>query len=223
MFSIVEAILQGISGYIADVTSDNELKTQGRVKGATSNNLVEVNSSNELLTNSRIKGGTSGNLLEINSDNEAKGIVKLTDIDAHLAKISSDGRLLVDTVSVVIPEGATAIQETDFQSVGTTDYNKYYVIPSGTQLVIQILEGCGEFASLGNRVDLYYQPNGNATGEYRITVAIQVNGASYIKTVNWVCPDLGNGTRRIALRFHRNDGTPKRYIGGEWKGYYYTP
>lgn len=166
--------------------------------------------------------GKSGYPGEITIDNELLiyGKSKIIDNDGHIAKISADGRILVDAQSVVIPVGATEAKVTEFKSVGATDYNSYYIIPTGKALYIQILEGGAEVGSLGNRVSLYYQPNGSATGEVLITLPIQVNGNSYIKTINWTCPDLGNGTRRIALRLHRNDGTPTRYIGGEWKGYY---
>ena len=127
-----------------------------------------------------IPQGKSGNLAEVTVDNELliNGKTKLIDIDNHIAKISADGRLLVDAQSVVIPSGAVEAKITTFQSVGTTDYNGYYTIPTGKQLYIQILEGCAEVASLGNRVSLYYQPNGSATGEVLITLPIQVNGLS---------------------------------------------
>ncbi|MFQ3675717.1 MAG: hypothetical protein SNJ64_04160 [Endomicrobiia bacterium] len=143
----------------------------------------------------------------------------LIDNDGNIAKITPDGRLKVDTLAA-IPTAKTEVKITINTILSTTTpVNTYYVIPNGVRLTIVSLEGNTSVSAQGSSISLWYQPNGSSVGEIEITLNIQVNGNNYIKNINWTCPDLGNGIRRIALRRQRNDSTA-RSVGAEWRGYY---
>lgn len=148
-----------------------------------------------------------------------EGLMQLMGSSGNIAEVTADGRLKVDMTPVAPPDTTSVLESVNSVLANTTPVDTYYVIPTGEQLIIQTLEGNTSTSAQGSTISLWYQPNGSAAGEIQITLNIQVNGSNYIKSINWTCPALGNGTRRIALRRQRNDST-SRSVGAEWKGYY---
>lgn len=148
-----------------------------------------------------------------------EGLTQLLGQSGYIAEVTNEGKLKVEaTILTTPPAGKTLVVGNAYNAItATTD--TYYVIPNGATLVINYLEGGGVPSTQGSGVGLYYQPNGNATGEVMITVPIISNGVHYQKTIEWTCPSVGDGTRRIALRRIRYDSV-SRFVSAEWRGYY---
>lgn len=132
---------------------------------------------------------------------------------SYAARIGSDGRMFTSS-AVTAPTGTTAVSVSAIGDVNTTA-DTYYTITSGKTLTIQRLEGGAEEGGRGCKVEIFEDPNGDAS----VLTLISIFYCQY----NSFCIDLlrsfvGNGTRRILLR-RTAFGTGLREIFGRWIGY----
>lgn len=135
---------------------------------------------------------------------------------ARRIRTTDDGRLVVNS-AVSAPPNNTAVNVAEVSSMTGTQ-NSFYTIPNGEQLKIQRFSGGSEVATDGNKVELYWAPNGNTTGIVLVRVGY-VSGSNFEYGLDYNAPELGNGTRAILLRRVRLGGGSAE-IAGFWDGYY---
>lgn len=144
-------------------------------------------------------------------------------VDDYFARVSSDGRISVST-TISVPPQTTAVNTGGIGAIisgrgGTAQYT--WVIPNGVEFHLQRFAFGGYILSPGKQAqakgEIYYQPNGNTTGEELLGV-LYASGASQ-SNVDLDYTWTGNGTRRLCIKitnWSTNDMEPYRMI----KGYY---
>jgi len=130
---------------------------------------------------------------------------------------TSDGRLQVST-AVAPPPNTTQVKIQATGNVTGVDDN-VYIIPTGETLRIQRFSGSAEIDdSGGQKIELYYDPNGNGSGMTLLRVAY-VGGNVFEYALDYTAPAVGDGTRSIRMRRERLSGGAKE-VAGFWDGYY---
>lgn len=135
-----------------------------------------------------------------------------------VAEVTEEGRLAVTTASRV-PAGATGVRETYQGGVnGSTDNT--FTIPSGETLTLTRFVCGGEAyaknnRSVGTRVELFWDPNGNGSGMTLLAFGYN-NGGTYQRTL--FEQFTGDGTAAIRVRRESFESTVQ--ITGSWEGYY---
>lgn len=135
-----------------------------------------------------------------------------------VAAVTEAGRLAVTTASPV-PAGATGVRETYQGGVnGSTDNT--FTIPSGETLTLTRFVCGGEAyaknnRSVGTRVELFWDPNGNGSGMTLLAFGYN-NGGTYQQSL--FEQFTGDGTAAIRVRRESFESTVQ--ITGSWEGYY---
>ncbi len=151
------------------------------------------------------------------------GIVVLGKDSSGLAQaipLGSDGRVQVATPPPVAPAGTTAVDSSAYGDVNAnTTSETAYVITNTKTLKILRFQGGSDVSNDGSKVELYYQPNGNTTGQVLIAVGY-TNGSNF--QYDLAKEFVGNGTRRILMRRVNPSpaiGGSTNNIFGRWEGY----
>ena len=139
------------------------------------------------------------------------------------ARVSDDGRLKV-SIDFTIPEGKTPVLEGGKVAItgngGTNTFN--WIIPDGEDFVLSSFEFGGYVPDAGQdgliaKSELYYQPNGNTTGEVLLDI-VYLQGVSGLR-VPFGYKITGDGIKRLSVvTINQSDkvGEFKRFV----KGYY---
>lgn len=136
--------------------------------------------------------------------------------ETRMMAVTADGRVKIATEPPSAPGGATAIDVVADSTIATSA-DTTYTITNGKTLTIQNFNGGGPAANSGNSIELYYDPNGNATGMTLIRVAyVPDTGGNF--SFDLKANFVGNGTRRILVRRIRNGGGSAR-VSAFWAGY----
>lgn len=137
-------------------------------------------------------------------------------VEVDGASFTADGRLKVAQEPPTPPPTTTPIDLGGVEIVGNTPVDTVHVITNGKTLVIQNLNGGAAPEESGSKVELFYDPNGNATGMTLLRVAY-VSGASFTLDMNRELGP-GNGTRAVRLR-RTSLGGASREIAAFLAGY----
>ena len=175
-----------------------------------SGNLVDVNSSGELLIS--VEGGTVTVVQQVGS---SYTIRLAGDEGINLAKVDSQGRLLITSPPPEAPPGTTKISVTELDDVATTSDN-VFVITNGSTLTINVLlAGCETDTSAGSVVKLFEDEDGTGS-------ALTIIAACYCSSTNCSLDlnqdVIGDGSRAIRMRRERFSGGA-REIFGRWEGF----
>lgn len=111
-----------------------------------------------------------------------------------------ENRLCVDAVitGIAYPEGATP--QTLLARSGLSGVEEdVLVIPSGEEMIIRKFIAGGEASADGAKAEIWYQPNGDATGEIFLE-AIYHNGETIPLNDLAHVVGPGNGTERVVIR-----------------------
>lgn len=139
--------------------------------------------------------------------------ISITD-GTNIAAVSSLGELKIEGLVTAVPPGNNPKDDTQLSNVtGTVD--SFYVITSGKTLTFLTTAAGSQTASGGNRISIYYDPNGDLS-VLTLIAALYVNGNSSFVNLN--NKFLGDGIRRIVLRRTRLGGGASE-IFGSWQGY----
>jgi hypothetical protein len=132
------------------------------------------------------------------------------------ATFTADGRLKVAQEPPVPPPATTPVELGGIEIVGNTPVDTVHTIGTGKTLVIQNLSGGAAPSTLGSKVELHDDPNGNGTGMTLLRVAY-VSGASFSLDLN---RELGPGNGTHAVRLRRASlGGSSREIAAFMAGY----
>lgn len=128
--------------------------------------------------------------------------------------------LRVELAPTGSPTGKTPVRTVALSNTsGSSGTYTEYVVPSGKQLYITKLSaGCAGENGKGAKVELYWDPNGNGTGQELIEV-LYCNASSLESNFNYIVPLVGNGTRRIRLR-RITTGGGSQEVYAAWEGFY---
>lgn len=161
-------------------------------------------------------GGLAANAAAVAGNPLLIGGVDVSNLARRLLT-TGDGRLYV-SAAVAPPAAATPVNTAATGSVSGTSDN-VYTIPNAANLVIQRFSGTAEVdTSGGNKIELYWDPNGTGTGMTLIRVAF-CGGNIFEFGLDYKAPLVGDGTRAIRMRRTRLSGGGKE-ISGFWDGYY---
>lgn len=116
-----------------------------------------------------------------------------------------------------IPPGATKVRSTARSNMtGSSDTD--YVIPNGQQLVItefQVASALAAGVVVSNRIELYFDPNGNGTGMI-LLLTLYTAASNHNLEINEMF--TGNGTRNVKIR-RTALGTGAREVYAQWEGF----
>lgn len=127
---------------------------------------------------------------------------KLTQLNAVNSFDVPTGEIDLTPAAVPTPVNKTSSSQSSIAAGGSVDTT--YVVTTGKVLTVTIFTGGGAATeatlahSNGQKVELFYDPNGNGTGMTLIDV-IYCNGSSS-KFIESFSTDSGNGTRSVRLR-----------------------
>lgn len=137
-------------------------------------------------------------------------------VKARMLSVTADGRIKIATEPPSAPGGATPVDVVADSIIATTE-DTTYTITNGKTLTIQNFNGGGASSNNGDTIELFYDPNGNATGMTLIRVAyVPDTGGNF--SFDLKATFVGNGTRRILVRRTRGAGSSAR-VSAFWAGY----
>lgn len=226
-YTISEGVIYDADGNILGVTVNGEAKVEAiqRADSVFKNNIVDP------FVQGYAAGVTSDGELKVET-HPAAGVnqsVVITDpvTPANKAAVDSSGRLTVVT-STPLPPGTTEwVQSKKDSTPGSGGTDTWDVlIPAGHELTLQTFEtgaivtGSGGFGGdsvLKWKCELYYQPNGNTSGQLLLAVVYLQGSSESQRSFDYTV--TGDGTARFHMLVTNNSDATSESTSF-LKGYY---